>query len=103
MISAFPQRIPAHGCSPGISFGMVLIESGAGNNNTVLDFVYDVRHLQNTQDSYVIRVISAFPQRIPAQIPSPPMNFGMAVVQFGAGHAGTVYYLIYDVRLLQNT
>ena len=101
--SAFPQRIPAHRCSPDIDFGMAVDESGAGNTETVLDFVYDVRLLQNTQDSYVLRAFSAFPQRIPAQIQCPPMNFGMAVVQSGAGNTETVLDFVCDVRLLQNT
>ena len=82
---------------------MAVVQSGAGNTETVLDFVYDVRLLQNTQDSYVLRAFSAFPQRIPAQIQCPPMNFGMAVVQFGAGNTETVLDFVCDVRLLQNT
>ena len=36
-------------------FGMAVVQSGAGKTETVLDFVCDVRLLQNTQDSYVLR------------------------------------------------
>ena len=103
LISAFPQRIPAQIQCPPMNFGMAVVQSGAGNTETVLDFVCDVRLLQNTQDSYVLRAYSAFPQRIPAQIQCPPINFGMAVVQSGAGNTETVLDFVCDVRLLQNT